>query len=50
MASAKILILSAYILSANRLIRVISEVSRDTENWSNDAENLALPSQRETTF
>ncbi len=26
-------------------IRVISEKSRDTENWSNDAENSVLPSQ-----
>ncbi len=30
---------------ANQQIRVISEKSRDTENWSNDAENSVLPSQ-----
>ncbi len=26
-------------------IQIISEVSCDTEDWSNDAENSALPSQ-----
>ncbi len=30
---------------ANQNIRVISEGSCDTEDWSNDAENSALPSQ-----
>ncbi len=29
---------------------MISEGSRDTEDWSNDAENLALPSQEWTHF
>ncbi len=29
-------------LAANRYIRIISEVSCDTEDWSNDAENSAL--------
>ncbi len=27
-------------------VRMISEGSHDTENWSNDAENSALPSQQ----
>ncbi len=31
-------------------IRMISEPSFDTEDWSNDAENSALPSQEEITF
>ncbi len=30
----------------NDHIRIISEGSRDTEDWSNDAENSALPSQK----
>ncbi len=30
---------------ANQNIRMISEGSCDTEDWSNDAENSALPSQ-----
>ncbi len=29
-------------LSANHHIRMISEGSYDTEDWSNDAENIAL--------
>ncbi len=29
---------------------MISEGSRDTEDWSNDAENLAFPSQQQITF
>jgi len=29
----------------NQHIRMISEGSCDTEDWSNDAENSALPSQ-----
>ncbi len=28
-----------------KYIRIISEGSRDTEDWSNDADNSALPSQ-----
>ncbi len=31
--------------AANQYIRMISEGSCDTEDWSNDAENSALPSQ-----
>ncbi len=31
-------------------IRMISEGSCDSEDWSNDAENTALPSQEEITF
>ncbi len=31
--------------AANQHIRMISEGSCDTEDWSNDAENVALPSQ-----
>ncbi len=31
--------------AANQHIRMISEGSCDTEDWSNDAENSALPSQ-----
>ncbi len=30
----------------NQHIRMISEGSCDTENWSNDVENSALPSQK----
>ncbi len=33
------------LLAANQHIRMISEGSCDTEDWSNDAENSALPSQ-----
>ncbi len=29
---------------------MISEVARDTEDWSNDAENSALPPQEYITF
>ncbi len=32
--------------AANQHIRMISEGSCDTEDWSNDAENTALPSQK----
>ncbi len=32
--------------AANRHIRMISEGSCDTEDWSNDVENSALPSQK----
>ncbi len=32
-------------LSANQHIRTIFKGSCDTEDWSNDAENSALPSQ-----
>ncbi len=32
-------------LRPNQHIRMISEGSCDTEDWSNDAENSALPSQ-----
>ncbi len=31
--------------ASNQYIRMISEGSYDTEDWSNDAENSALPSQ-----
>ncbi len=34
----------------NQDIRMISERSCDTEDWSNDAENSALPSQKYITF
>ncbi len=44
MLSASIIIKNIY-LFANQHIRMISEGSRDTEDWSNDAENYALPSQ-----
>jgi len=30
--------------AANKQIRIISEGSCDTEDWSNDTENSALPS------
>jgi len=33
------------LLSSKSSIRMISEGSCDTEDWSNDAENSALPSQ-----
>ncbi len=36
--------------AANQHIRMISEESCDTEDWSNDAENPALPSQEQMTF
>jgi len=36
--------------AANQHIRMISEGSCDTEDWSNDAENSALPSQELITF
>ncbi len=36
--------------AANQHIRIISEGSSDTEDWSNDAENSALPSQEYITF
>jgi len=32
-------------LSSNYLIRMISEGSCETDDWSNDAENSALPSR-----
>ncbi len=31
---------------SNQHIRMISEGSCDTEDWSNDAENSALPSEK----
>jgi len=34
----------------NQHIRIISEGSYDTEDWSNDAENSALTSQEWITF
>jgi len=34
----------------NQPIMTISEGSGDTEDWSNDAENLVLPSQEYITF
>ncbi len=36
------IILSSLSLAANHHIRMISEGSCDTEDWSNDAENSAL--------
>ncbi len=36
--------------AANQYIRMISEGSRDTEDWNNDAENSALLSQEYITF
>ncbi len=44
-----IIIFSSYSLFLNQNIRMISELSCDSEDWSNDAENSALPSQ-EITF
>ncbi len=35
-------ILRHFSWAANQVIRMISEGSRDTEEWSNDAENSAL--------
>jgi len=37
-------------LATNQHIRMISEGSCDTEDWSNDAENTALISQEYITF
>ncbi len=34
----------------NQHIRMTSEGSCDTEDWSNDAENSALPAQEKITF
>jgi len=34
-----------FFLAPNQDFRMISEGSCDTEDWSNDAENSALPSQ-----
>ncbi len=36
--------------AANQHIRMISEGSCDTEDWSNDAENPALQSKEYNTF
>ncbi len=36
--------------SPNQHIRMISEWLCDTEDWSDDAENTALPSQELMTF
>ncbi len=36
--------------AANQHIRMISEESCDTEDWSNDAENSAMQLQEEITF
>jgi len=36
--------------AANQHIRMISEGSCDTEDWSNDAENSALPSEKYILF
>ncbi len=40
-----IIIIIIFFLAANQHIRMISEGSCDTEDWSNDAENSALKSQ-----
>ncbi len=41
----------SYILMIYQHIRIISEgESCDTEDWSNDAENLAVPSQEYIIF
>ncbi len=34
----------------DQYIKLISEGSRDTEDWSNDAENSAIPSQQKMHF
>jgi len=34
-----------YVAASRQHIRMISEASCDTEDWRNDAENSALPSQ-----
>jgi len=39
------LIITGVSWAPNQHIRIISEGSCDTEDWSNDAENSALPSQ-----
>ncbi len=44
------LIIRNVLWAANQHIRMISEGSRDTEDWSNDAENSALPSQEKITI
>ncbi len=36
--------------ASNQFIKMISEGSRDTEDWSNDAENTALPSNIKLHF
>ncbi len=40
------LIITNVFLAVNEYIRMISEGSCDTEDWSNDAEDPALPSQK----
>ncbi len=37
-------------VAPNQHIIMISEGSCDTEDWSDDAENSALPSQKKITF
>ncbi len=39
-----------FFLAANQHIRMISEGSRDTEDWSNDAENSALHHRNKLYF
>ncbi len=45
-----IVIQNHILLFQNQHIRMISEGSRDTEDWSNDAENSALPSEKYFIF
>jgi len=40
-----LIIIRKVFCAANQQIRIVSEGSRDTEAWSNDAENKALTSQ-----
>ncbi len=47
--SLKIMKINAF-WAANQYIWMISEGSRDTEDWNNDAENSALLSQGYITF
>ncbi len=44
LSSATTLIIRSFSWAANQHIRMIYEVSCDTDNWWTDAENSALPS------
>ncbi len=46
LSSTTLIIIGNVSWAANQHIRMISEVSCDTKDWSNDAENSALPSQK----
>ncbi len=41
----KCFLIKKYIYASNQHITLISEGSCDTEDWSNDAKNSALPSE-----